>query len=38
MFKNGLILVAIVKLIARSSKSPFLENYIYEYLESAFTV
>jgi hypothetical protein len=36
LFKNGLFLIALVKLITRSSPNPFILNYIYEYLENAF--
>jgi hypothetical protein len=34
LFKNGLFLIGIAKLITRNSKSPFAINYIYDYLDS----
>ncbi len=36
LFKNGLFLIAIVKLITRSSPSPFIINYVYEFLQNAY--
>ena len=38
LFKDGLFLTALARLITHASKTPFLANYMYEYLNSAFSV
>ena len=38
LFKDGLFLTALTRLITHASKTPFLANYVYEYLNSAFNI
>jgi hypothetical protein len=38
LFKDGLFLTALARFLTHSSGTPFLANYVYEYLHSAFRI